>query len=419
LAAQKKRLDGIVDAAFAVAMVGVAWLAVFGHRGVAPAVGVVALAVACRKEIWISGLKLLSLDRLRSDPVALATFLMIGFSVWTAFSAIWSPTPGAVWLGLSVLVSVLGAGVLVFEASHATQKRANYFSALFALMTTTASAALLFEGISGGYLRSVIPPDDLTAMRWKDMTALARGVTVVAPLVFPAAVLIRRITGSWFIAFLPVLAALIAAAQFSVFANVIAIGAGLAAFALAMARPRVCLTVLAGVSILALLTAPFAASMIPAEAVAANGAEAMPASWSQRLFIWKEAGVRALRDCQPFGCGADYARSLKDSAGAIVVPGSATPLPAMPLHPHNLMLQIWLELGLPGVISFAVAMAAAAAALLRSKIGRATYAAVCAVIAASVISVMFEASLWQIWRLAVFALAALGCAVSYSVNNSS
>ena len=44
--------------------------------------------------------------------------------------------------------------------------------------------------------------------------------------------------------------------------------------------------------------------------------------------------------------------------------------------------------------------------------------AIAAVAAVSFISVIFEASLWQVWRLSAFALAALGCAVSYSVNKS-
>lgn len=400
-------------------MAGVAWLAVFGHRGVAPAAGLIALAVACRKEIWVSGLALLSPRHLRSDPLALAALSMIGFSGWVALSALWSPTPGAFWLGLTVLVAALGAGALAFETAQASPKRAQRFSAIFALMTATASAALLFEGLSGGYLRAVIPPDDLTPLRWKDMTALARGVTVMAPLVFPAAVLLRRITGSWAVAFAPAGAAFVAAAQFSVFANVVAIGAGAVIFALAMIRPRLCLILLAALSILALLAAPFVAAAIPAEAIVDGGVGAIPASWGQRLFVWKEAGVRALRDCLPFGCGADYARSLKDIAGMIAVPDSTINLPAMPLHPHNVLLQIWLELGLPGVAAFGVAIAAAAAALMRAKLDRGTFAAACAVIAVSFISVMFEASLWQMWRLAVFALAALGCAVSYSVNKLS
>jgi O-antigen ligase len=419
LAARQDRLDKYVDGAFAVAMAGIAWLAVFGHRGVAPMVGLIALAAAFRKDIWISGITLLSPPRLRCDPLGLAALSMIGFSAWVSVSALWSPTPGGFWLGMTILVAVFGAGALVFEAAHATPKRAQRFSALFVLMVVSASAALLFEGLSGGYLRAVIPPDDLTPLRWKDMTALARGVTVMAPLVFPAAVLIRRITGSWAIALVPASAAFVAAMQFSVFANVLAIGAGAAAFGLALVRPRLCLVVLAILLMLALISAPFVAAAIPAEAIVDGGVGVVPASWGQRLFVWKETGVRVLRDCMPLGCGADYARSLKESAGMIVVKGSAITLPAMPLHPHNLFLQIWLELGLPGVAAFGAAIAAAAAALMRAKIDAGTLAAAGAVIAVSFISVMFEASLWQIWRLAVFTLAALGCAVSYSVNNSS
>lgn len=401
---------------------GVAWLAVFGHRGLAPCAGMMALMVAFRRDIWTSGFALLAPARLLKPPffgapLSIATLSAAVFVVWTALTALWSPTPGAEWLALTIASAALAGGALVYEAARAAPERARHFAVLFSGMVCFAAAALMFEGLSGGYLRSVIPPDDVSPARWKDMTALGRGVTAMAPLVFPAAVLIRRFTGSWAVAFAPAGAVFLAATQFSIFANVVAIAAGAAVFLAAMARARLVMALLAIAFASSLILAPFVASALPTEALFANGSLA-PASWEQRLVIWREASERALHQCMPFGCGADYARAWRGEGAMIEVPSSPIPLPAMPVHPHNVFIQIWLELGLMGVGAFLAALIASAAALLRVGADARTAAAICAVAAVSFISVMSEASLWQAWRLAVFALAAFGCAVSYSVNKS-
>lgn len=401
---------------------GIAWLAVFGHRGLAPCAGMMALMVAFRRDIWRAGFGLLAPQRelkqsFFGEALSIASLATAAFVVVIALTAFWSPTPGAQWLALTIASAVLVGGALVYEAVNAAPARARCFAILFALMVSPAAALLMFEGLSGGYLRGVIPPDDASPERWKDMTALARGVTAIAPLVFPAAILIRRLTGSWTAAFAPAAAAFIAATHFSVFANVVAIAAGAVAFFAAMLRPRSAMMALAILFAAALILTPFVASALPLEALFDNGSLA-PASWEQRLVIWREASDRALHQCMPLGCGADYARAWRNEGATIDVPSSPVPLPVMPVHPHNVFIQIWLELGLAGAGAFLTAMIASAVALLRINVDSRTAAAICAVAAVSFISVMFEASLWQAWRLAVFALAAFGCAVSYSINKS-
>ncbi|MEK7265184.1 MAG: O-antigen ligase family protein [Pseudomonadota bacterium] len=418
MSAGTSTLDRIIDGLFIVAMSGVAVLAVFGHRGVAPCVGFMALGVALRGRTWRAGFGLLSPRRLLADPLSIAAIATLGFSLWVAVTMFWSPVPGAEWLALTVLVSALGAGALVFEAQQASPRRTRLFSNVFIGMVCVASAALMFEGLSGAYLRHVFPPEDLSPLRWKDFVALGRGVTAMAPLVFPAAVLLRRLTGSWWVAFSPAAALYIAAGNFSIFANVAGLSAGALAFAAALYWPRVSIKFWSALIVAALIAVPFVASILPAEAVQRGDYIFIPASWALRLVAWREAAEAALGSCFPIGCGADYARALSEQGVTIEIPGWPIALPTMPVHPHNLFLQIWLELGLPGVILFAVAFIDGAMALLKARIDARAYAAIAAVAAVSFISVMFEASLWQVWRLSVFALAAFGCAVSYSANKS-
>lgn len=409
--------DRLVDGAFIIGFAAFAWLAVFGHRGVAPATGLMALAAIRRPDFRRAARTLLDQGRFSPDPTAIALIAMCGFSVWIAITAFWSPIAGAEWLGLTILASAIAAAALVFEGLYAAPKRARRLAALYAAAVGVAAAALMFEGLSGGYLRSIIPPTDESPLRWRDMTALGRGVTAVAPLVFPAAALLRALTGSWSVAFTPAIAAFVAAIQFSIFANVVAIAAGALVFAAALARPRLVLKIVGAAFLFALLVSPFVAGALRAESILEGGADAIDLSWAQRVIVWREAGALAIEQCFPLGCGADFARALSAQGETIEIGASGIALPQMPIHPHNLFIQIWLELGLPGVAAFGFAMFAVLWALLRVRLDSATSAAITAALSAAFISVMFEASLWQVWRLAVFALAAFGGAVSYSINN--
>ncbi len=410
-------LDRVIDAMFAVALFCVSLLVVFGHRGVAPCVGFMALGVALRPSVWRNGFALLKPTRIFTEPLSAAALATVLFCAWVGVSGLWSPTPGAPWLAVTVLAGALCGGALVREALTASAKRAARFSWMYLAAVVVAVSVLMFEGLSGGYLRSIVPPVDASPLRFKDMTALGRGVTAVAPLVFPAIILLRQTTGSWVIAVAPAAMALLAAAQFSVFANVVAIVAGSFAFVAALAMPRATVGGLSLLFIVALLVAPFAFASMPIDAIIDGGVSAPP-SWAQRLIVWKEAGGEALGGCFPLGCGADYARAWSENAGSVALPNWPIPVSVMPTHPHNVFIQIWLELGVFGVAALAVAFAASALGLLRLSFDRTAIAAVAGVLAATFISVMFEASLWQAWRLGVFALAAFGIAVSYSINKA-
>ena len=80
------------------------------------------------------------------------------------------------------------------------------------------------------------------------------------------------------------------------------------------------------------------------------------------------------------------------------------------MHPHDAALQIWLELGLPGVLLFAALWLGLLrrAASQADRLRRAT--SVAAMTAYLVISAV-SFGVWQSWWLAVGALAMLGAVV--------
>ena len=98
------------------------------------------------------------------------------------------------------------------------------------------------------------------------------------------------------------------------------------------------------------------------------------------------------------------------------VPGAPVLLSVSPNHPHNVFLQIWLELGLPGVAATAAFIWFGLSALMRAQLSRAVGAASAGAFVAIVVSVMVEGSLWQVWRLAAMALAASGVALAHMLE---
>ncbi|MCA8888565.1 MAG: O-antigen ligase family protein [Parvularculaceae bacterium] len=410
-------LDHAITAMFFVGLAGIAWLSVFGHRGIAPCLGFMGLIAAFRADVWRDGLALLTPVRLAADPLARAFAALVVFSLWIAISGAWSPKGGAPSLAAGVLAAPLVAGALAHEIRHRNIRWRRMMATVFVGAIWLASFALCVEAFTGGFLRSIVPPEDLSPLRWKDMTALGRGVTAITPAVFPAMVMLRILSKSWAPAVVLFVVILFAASGFSISANVIALCTGAAAFAAALRFPRA-MVIATGIIFLTLIIFAPVWALVPREALLAGEGPALPASWLQRVIIWQGAASQALSHCLPFGCGADYARVWHESAAEIAMPGSPIPLSEMPTHPHNLFLQVWLELGIVGVLSLAaLCVFGVRAALNFVQLGGAMAAAAMTGAAAAIcLSFQVETSLWQVWRLAAIALAVLGVALSYSIN---
>jgi hypothetical protein len=406
-------VDAVIDVAFAIVLTGCAFLLVFAHRGLAPMVALLALIVAMRPRLWRDGFAQLAPRRIIAEPFSKAVVAMGLFTALIAASALWSPTPGAVNLALMHFLAMLVCGALAHECLTAAPSRALRLATIYALALAAAAAALMFEGLSGGYLRSVTPPEDLSPLRTKDMSALARGVGAAIVMALPAAAVIRAVTGSWPAALAPAAALMIAGMNFTITANTLGLAFGALCFVAAIKAPRATLRGIAALFIATVLVAPLAAAL-PAERLVENAD--LPASWSQRLLVAQTVAERSISQCLPLGCGADYARAWSLEGRMIEVKGSTIPLQEIPTHPHNVFLQVWLELGPAGAALLALSLLFGARALDRLELRRLSAASIAAVAATIYCSFMLEASIWQAWRLAALALAIIGASLSYSLN---
>ncbi|MBB5517777.1 O-antigen ligase family protein [Amphiplicatus metriothermophilus] len=407
-----------IDAAYAVLFAAAPLLAVFAHRGFAPLMLVAGVLAATRGELWRLGRnRIIRRPDLR-DPLTAGALAVLALSGWIAASGLWSPQPAAGKLALNVAGAAFACGAAVWAASGGPRPR---LAALYAGAVILGAALLFIESRTGGLLRALAPPADLSPERHKDITALGRGLTALAPAVFPAAALVHlyakgRMRAPALAPVALVALALAAALGLTIAANVAALAAGALAAALALAAPRRVLGGLFWLALGLLAAAPLLAAALPAEALATGAFGELPLSWLQRLFIWRAAGGLAL-DCLPWGCGADFARAYSAAGATVSLPGAEGPVPLLPIHPHSVFLQIWLELGLPGAALFGVVLIAGFALLARADPAPPLAAALAGAAAAVLVSAAIEASLWQVWRLAAVGFAGIGVMLTKCIHD--
>jgi hypothetical protein len=394
--------DRVAMAALAALIALAPLVFVFAHRGVAPLALALGAVVAARAPVWRAGVPRFLTRPDPGDPLARAGLAFLAFCLWASATAFWSPSPYAWRLSLGVLAPALAAGALVFEISRRPASEARLLAAVAEATIFAAVALLLFEALTGGFLRSVTPPADASGDRRIDMVALGRGMTALTTAFFGGVYLaVARGRSRWLLAAL-FAAAYVAAARFTIFANEFALAAGAATGLAALRAPRATVVALAGAGLVLLAAAPLAARL-PVNDIFAALPEGAPVSWLQRLAIWKSAGAAAI-DCLPWGCGAEYARSW--SAAGATAPAAGVELPLLPIHPHDAFIEVWLELGVPGAALLALAIAFGAQALLAAKLDRGALAATAACAAAFLVECLVELSIWQVWRLSALALAA-------------
>lgn len=392
---------------------------VFGHRGLAPWLLLASLPAFARGAFWQSAFGKLFDHPSLNDPKFASFVSLLFLCFWIFLSSFWSPKHQMNMFLFVLGPSLVGASIIQFCLSL-SREWAWRLGQAFMMSLAAGMIILSFEGVSDGLLRSTLPPNDGTRDDARDIIALGRGVTALAPALFPAAAIAMRQSSRRAALFILTLGA-VAAFTNDVLANVVAIGAGLAAAMLAIKWQTFTLRT-AGWGAIALLVLSPIAVFIPVDAIYAQidksvtpeMAAAMSSSL-HRLAIWKASAAEAFT-CLPFGCGADYARIWHETAPMIDVPGAPVLQSVIPNHPHNVFLQIWLELGIPGVVAAAGFIYFGLAALLRATLSKAVGAAAVGAFVAIIVSIMVEGSLWQVWRLAAMALAASGVALAHMLE---
>jgi O-antigen ligase len=113
-------------------------------------------------------------------------------------------------------------------------------------------------------------------------------------------------------------------------------------------RRRPVARILAVLSLAAILAAPLVLPRLAETPGLVAVGDTIKSSVGHRLLIWRFVGAR-IAERPLLGWGLDSSRAI---------PGGKTEFRhgqmALPLHPHDAALQVWLELGLPGAVLFAL-----------------------------------------------------------------
>jgi O-antigen ligase len=315
------------------------------------------------------------------------------FVVWVAVTAAWSPVHrpeqaakigAAAATGLALIVGIARA-----DGPDRRLVRAGLAAALIVLCVYSA-----IEAAFDMPLNRLDEPDTERGILERNP---GKGVSILVALVWAGAGALM--TGPWRTGLAVTLLAATAALslQFHMAANAVGFAAGLAAFALGWAAPRLAPLLLSGALAGWAMVAPWLSPVL--SRMFDN--EAMPMSWRMRGEIWRFAAARVAE--KPWtGWGLDSSRVYGDTILAI----GDHRFQAIPLHPHSVSMHIWLETGAAGAALFAVTLVAGGLAASRAFAAhRAAAAATCGAMASVGLIWNVSYGAWQEWWLAAVFLA--------------
>ncbi len=330
--------------------------------------------------------------------------------LWLFAASLWAPAPTEalrLWLSLAVMAA-LGTALLAGALVLAPRERARAsrivawggvaFAAFFAVELATGGAITLSAVAAWNRFTPWV------AAAPQPWNLLGQASSVFVLLVWPAALVLARRSRWATAAFLAASAAALAGQ--TMLASAVAFAAGLAAAGV-VGRwgRRGAALVLVGLGLVNLALFVAAPALV-ARITAGELAPDLGPSWIERLYILDFTLAR-IAEHPAIGWGLDTARALGRAATDPLY-GQA----AIPLHPHNLWAQLWLETGAVGLAlgAWLAWRALAAAASLSASPARAAAAGL-AVAYLAIGNVSF--GVWQNWWIgAGVAAAALMVAVT-------
>jgi O-antigen ligase len=147
------------------------------------------------------------------------------------------------------------------------------------------------------------------------------------------------------------------------------------------------------ISIFTIVTAPLSFARLERLPALTESADSVKLSAGHRLLIWSFAGDR-IAERPLTGWGLDSSRAIPGGEG-LIRPGEIW----LPLHPHNAPLQLWLELGVPGAVLFALIVALAWWVLTNAPWPPLFFAAAGGSLTTAFVGCFATYGIWQEWWL--------------------
>ncbi len=345
-------------------------------RGIAP--------LAAAAGLFSAGLVTLQRWRCVLRPaLAVPAALLAALLVWGVVSAAWSLDPPRSIEQAARLAGLFAAALAMAAAAgfvSAPRRLASFLTAGFVVALVIATVDLAADGaLSKPFSDRVYQP------AWLNQASVAFAVLLLPT---SAALIAQgyRLPGLLF-----GVAGALTIFTLAGTAAKAALACGLPFALLCYWRRAPVARVAAVLAVLVIITAPLTFARLDRVAGFLHTADSVKLSAGHRLLIWSFAGDRigehALR-----GWGLDSSRAI---------PGGRDPIRPdetwLPLHPHNAALQVWLELGVPGAVLFALL-----SGWLWLAVGRVGWPRLYAAAAGGSLATAFVASaatygVWQEW----------------------
>jgi O-antigen ligase len=329
---------------------------------------------------------MLSTSRNRLSPALTLPAMLLGcLLLWGTASALWSVDPIRSLAVAARLAGLFAAGLALVAAAGmiAAPRRMTLFLVGGLVLGLAMAAA---ERATGGVLSSLFSDRTYRASR------------------------LNQASISFAILLLPVSAMLVCRGQ-KIFAVLLATATAVTVFGLAGTAAKAVLIAglpmglllyrsraliaraAAAISIVVIVTAPLTFARLVWLPALTETVDGVKFSAGHRLLIWSFAGDR-IAERALAGWGLDSSRAI---------PGGEDPIRPdetwLPLHPHNAPLQLWLELGFPGAVLFALLVALAWVVLARAEWPPLFAAAAGASFTTAFLGCFATYGIWQEWWL--------------------
>lgn len=342
-------------------------------------------------------------------PVNGSIKILAGLILFACLSSFWSMTPqDSIYKAVILAATVVGGIGLAISARSLTDTERDMFEAAMR-WGGAFGFALLGEEVLGGakvtlFLRDIFGKADVGQANVGNLLNL--GITMASLYLWPWAALVWR---KW-----PVILALplvVAAASILHFSNADAplfgLMAGLLAAVAVFTVPRVASIAIAAVLVMGVIGAPLLPNVILSGLDINVKPRFISDSGYHRLLIWETTANKIF--ARPvFGYGFDTSRAMYNKTQKVRTmrydkDGKAwwgvTSEP-IPLHPHNNILQVWLELGAGGALLLLALLLSIVKNIRTATISRLDRA-VCFGFFISVVTVAsISFGAWQGWWLA-------------------
>lgn len=320
------------------------------------------------------------------------------FLLYATLSAAWAIDPGeSFWTGIRLL-GLFGCGLFILAGVATLSPDGRAIARRLLLVGMVVGLGFFAVELLGGASITYAIREATGAPPKAFSILFNRTASVVSLFLWPA-LIVLIMQRKWIYAGVLTLATVWLGSLTESGASMVGLGAGFTAFMIVWIVGKagirgLALLISAGIVLTPLIV--IGAHSMPLLADAIEGANA----FGHRMRIWQFAIERAFEN-PVFGLGLDAARHLSTGGSDI---GANADL--MPLHPHNIPVQIWLELGLVGAVLAAAFFAIAGLLISRIQIDRLSLGLVAGHAVCAVIIIGLSYGAWQWWWLSTLWLSA-------------